>query len=54
MAKYRMILRKAEPKGTLEIMEDFCEAKTQEEARKIFEERHGLGRVVSGPTKVKE
>jgi hypothetical protein len=51
MANWKIILRKAEPAGTLEIEVDTCEAPTQEDARKIFEERHGVGRVVSGPMK---
>lgn len=51
MATWRMILRKPEP-GTLDIMEDRCEAKNAEEASKIFNDRHGPGRVVAGPFKV--
>jgi len=51
MATWKIILRKAEPLGTLEIEVDTCEAPTLEDARKIFEERHGVGRVVSGPMK---
>lgn len=50
MATWRMILRK--PGKTLDIMEDRCEAKTAEEAMKIFDDRHGPGRVVAGPFKV--
>lgn len=49
MATWKMILRKAEPPGTLAIETDVCEAATKEEASKIFEERHGVGRVVAGP-----
>jgi hypothetical protein len=52
MPTYKMILRKAEPPGTLAVEEDFCEAKSRDEAQKIFEERHGNGRVVAGPMKV--
>jgi len=52
MPTYKMILRKAEPAGTLAVVEDFCEAKSREEAQKIFEERHGNGRTVAGPMKV--
>lgn len=51
MATWKMILRRPEPK-TLAIMEDRCEAKTAEEASKIFTDRHGPGRVVAGPFKV--
>ena len=49
MATWKMILRKAEPPGTLAIEVDFCEADKKEDAAKIFEERHGVGRVVAGP-----
>jgi hypothetical protein len=52
MPTYKMILRQAEPPGTLAVEEDFCEAKNREEAQKIFEERHGAGRTVAGPMKV--
>ncbi len=52
MNTYRMIFRKPEPPGTLEIMDDYCEANTREEAQKIFESRHGVERVVAGPIKV--
>lgn len=52
MPTYKMIFRKPEPPGTLEIMEDFCEAKDRNEAAKIFEQRHGVERVVAGPIKV--
>ena len=52
MPTYRMIFRKPEPPGTLELMDDFVEAKNMEEAKRIFEERHGVGRVVAGPIKV--
>lgn len=52
MATYKMILRKPEPPGTLAVEEDYCEANSRNEAQKIFEERHGTGRVVAGPMKV--
>jgi len=52
MPTYKMIFRKPEPPGTLEIMEDFCEAKDRNEAADIFEKRHGVERVVAGPIKV--
>lgn len=52
MYRYQIFLRKAEPVGTLEIIEDFCEAKSREEAQRIFEERHGFGRVVAGPNRI--
>ncbi len=52
MHTYHIIFRKPEPVGTLEIAEDFCEAKNREEAQKIFEERHGQGLVVAGPNRV--
>lgn len=52
MATYKMILRKPEPPNSMAIMEDTCEAKNMEEARKIFEERHGNQRNVAGPIKV--
>lgn len=49
MPTWKMILRKAEPPGTLAVEVDYCEAEKKEEASKIFEERHGVGRVVAGP-----
>lgn len=52
MYRYQIFLRKKEPVGTLEIVQDFCEAKNREEAQKIFEERHGFGLVVAGPNRV--
>lgn len=52
MPTYKMVFRKPEPPGTLDIMEDYCEAKTREEAQKIFESRHGPERIVAGPIKV--
>lgn len=52
MYTYKIIMRKSEPVGTLEIFEDQCEAKNREEAQKIFEERHGTGYVVAGPNRV--
>jgi hypothetical protein len=52
MPTYKMIFRKPEPLGTLDIMEDYCEAKNRDEASKIFESRHGVERVVAGPIKV--
>jgi hypothetical protein len=54
MATWKMILRKAEPPGTLAVEADFCEAEKKEEAAKIFEERHGVGRVVAGPMLVEQ
>ncbi len=54
MATWKMILRKAEPPGTLAIETDTCEAANKDEASKIFEERHGVGRVVAGPLLVEE
>ena len=52
MPTYKIILRKPEPVGTLAVMEDFCEAKSQEQAQQIMTDRHGVGRVVAGPFKV--
>lgn len=49
MATWKIILRKAEPVGTLAIETDTCEAETQEQARQIFEARHGNARTVAGP-----
>lgn len=49
MITWKIILRKAEPVGTLAVEVDTCEAATQAEARQIFEARHGVGRVVAGP-----
>jgi NADH:ubiquinone oxidoreductase subunit B-like Fe-S oxidoreductase len=56
MPTYKMIFRDAENPNTsdLHIIEDFCEAKTREEARQIFEDRHGVKYVVAGPIKVEE
>lgn len=54
MATWKMVLRKAEPVGTLAIETDTCEAPNKAEAAKIFEERHGVGRVVAGPMLVEE
>jgi len=52
MYRYQIYLRKKEPPGTLEIVEDFCDAKNRQEAQQIFEERHGFGLVVAGPNRV--
>lgn len=52
MPYYRWIMRKAEPPGTLEITDDYCEAKNKDEAKDIFEGRHGPERTVAGPVKV--
>lgn len=49
---YKIIMRKKEPKGTLEMFEDTCQATTVKEADDIFAERHGRGFVVSGPYKI--
>ena len=46
---WKIILRKAEPVGTLAVETDTCEAATQEAARQIFEAKHGVGRIVAGP-----
>ena len=46
---WKIILRKAEPVGTLAVETDTCEAATQEAARQIFETIHGVGRIVAGP-----
>jgi hypothetical protein len=54
MATWKMVLRKAEPVGTLAVEADHCEAATKAEAEKIFIERHGHGRVVAGPLLVEE
>ena len=54
MATWKMILRKAEPPGTLAIEADTCEADNKEEQTKIFEARHGVGRVVAGPMLVEQ
>ena len=54
MYTYRIIMRKPEPVGTLEMFEDRCEAKNRDEADRIFAERHGRGFVVSGPDRVRE
>lgn len=47
---YKMILRKNEK--TLELVEDTCTAANPKEATDIFTERHGRGRVVSGPFRI--
>lgn len=52
MNAYKMILRKENPPNTLLVEADFCEANTVEEARVIFEARHGNKRNVAGPFKV--
>ncbi len=52
MPTYKMILRRAEPPGTLLVEEVFCEANSREEAQKIFEDSYGAGRNVAGPMKV--
>ena len=52
MNTYKIIMRKKEPVGTLEMFEDFCEASTVREADQIFADRHGRGFVVAGPFKV--
>lgn len=49
MITWKIILRKAEPVGTLAVETDTCEAATLNEARQIFEARHGTGRIVAGP-----
>ncbi len=54
MPTYKMVLRQAEPAGTLAVMEDTCEAKNRDEAAKIFEERHGVKRIVAGPFLVEQ
>ena len=54
MATWKMVLRKAEPVGTLAVEADFCEAATKAEAEQIFNERHGPGRVVAGPLLVED
>ena len=46
---WKIILRTAEPVGTLAVETDTCEAATQEAARQIFEAKHGVGRIVAGP-----
>ncbi len=46
---WKIILRRADPVGTLAVETDTCEAATQEAARQIFEARHGVGRIVAGP-----
>lgn len=47
---WKIILRKTV--GELSIKEDTCEAATLNEARQIFEERHGVGLIVAGPFRV--
>jgi hypothetical protein len=49
MKRWKMILRKAEPIGTLAIESVFCEAETMEQARQFFENTYGVTRVVAGP-----
>jgi hypothetical protein len=49
MKRWKMILRKTEPIGTLAIESVFCEAETMEKARQIFENTYGVTRIVAGP-----
>lgn len=47
---YKIVLRKDEK--TLALFEDTCTANSAKEADDIFAERHGRGKVVSGPFKI--
>ncbi len=50
MAVYKMIFRHPDNEpGKLGVIDEYCEADSRNEAAAIFEEHHGVKRVVAGP-----
>ena len=53
MAIYKMIFRHPDNEpGQLQVVDEYTEAASRNEAAEIFEFHHGVRRVVAGPMKV--